>query len=58
MTHAMTCSPRRGIIRAKGIPMNEVAMISIPIWIAIPILLVVLFGAWKIVKLLWLTLSQ
>jgi hypothetical protein len=34
----------------------DVGFVPIPIWIALPILLLVLFGAWKLVKILLLAL--
>jgi hypothetical protein len=33
-----------------------VDFVTIPIWIAVPVLLLVLLGAWKLVKLLLLAL--
>jgi len=33
-------------------------MLAIPIWIVVPVLLLVLFGAWKLVKLLWAAISN
>ena len=33
-----------------------VELVTIPIWIAVPVLLAVLLGAWKLVKLLLLAL--
>lgn len=32
--------------------------IGISWWVAIPVLIVVLFGAWKLVKFLWVALSN
>jgi hypothetical protein len=32
--------------------------ISIPIWIVIPVLLIVLVGGWKLAKLLWAAISN
>ncbi len=32
--------------------------VFIPIWVAIPVLLVVLFGGWKLAKLLWAAISN
>jgi hypothetical protein len=34
----------------------SVGFVAIPIWIALPVVLLVLFGAWKLVKLLLLAL--
>jgi hypothetical protein len=31
---------------------------QIPWWVAIPVLAVVLVGAWKLVKIVWATLSD
>ncbi|MEN3340287.1 MAG: hypothetical protein V7647_3963 [Acidobacteriota bacterium] len=40
--------------------MNEVGsgglggvLVTIPVWVAVPILLLVLWGGWKLVRLLW-----
>jgi hypothetical protein len=31
---------------------------SIPIWVVIPVLLIVLVGGWKLGKVLWATISN
>jgi hypothetical protein len=39
--------------------MNEVGsggggiIVGIPVWVALPVLLLVVWGGWKLVKLLW-----
>jgi hypothetical protein len=33
-------------------------MVTVPIWIALPVLALVLAGGWKLAKLLWLALSN
>lgn len=33
-------------------------MVTIPIWIVLPVLLIVLVGGWKLAKLLWAALSN
>jgi hypothetical protein len=37
---------------------QEFHMVSIPIWIAIPVLLIVLLAGWKLAKLLWAAISN
>ena len=37
--------------------MNEVVAIEIPWWIVVPIVLVIVIGAWKLVKLLLLAVK-
>jgi hypothetical protein len=33
-------------------------MVSIPVWILIPVVLIVLFAGWKLAKLLWAAISN
>ena len=33
-------------------------MVTIPIWIAIPVVVIVLVGGWKLAKLLWTAMSN
>ena len=35
-----------------------VYMVAVPIWIAIPVLVIVVVGGWKLVKLLYAALSN
>jgi hypothetical protein len=37
--------------------MNNVRMVSIPIWLVLPALLLVVVGGWKLVKLILLMLK-
>jgi hypothetical protein len=37
---------------------QEFRMVTIPIWIAIPVLVIVLVAGWKIAKLLWAAISN
>jgi hypothetical protein len=42
-------------------PMDEFQsfhMVTIPIWIAIPVVVIVLVGGWKLAKLLWTAISN
>jgi hypothetical protein len=38
--------------------MNEVSFVSIPIWIVIPVLLIIVVVGWKLAKLLWAAISN
>jgi len=33
-------------------------MVAIPIWVAIPVVVIVLAGGWKLAKLLWTAMSN
>jgi hypothetical protein len=37
---------------------QSVQFVSIPIWIAVPVLVIVLVGGWKLAKLLWAAISN
>ena len=37
---------------------GSMLVIGIPIWIAVPVLLIVLVGGWKLAKLLWAAISH